>query len=202
MSRRWVMLAVFVIAIGAVWAAPSDDAKYAADISKRADDIIAKLDVKDEAAKAREHEILVTQYRSLRDLTDAKERDEAAIKTLHDSFLKKLSAELTPVQVDQVKDGMTYNVLHVTYSAYCDMLPKLTDVQKMKITEWLTQAREEAMDGGSSKEKHEIFGKYKGKINVYLASEGYDLKKETKAWQERLKARRSPASTQAGRSSS
>jgi hypothetical protein len=42
---------------------------------------------------------------------------------------------------------------------------------------WLVEAREIAMDCGSSEEKHYWFGKYKGKINNYLSAEGYDLKK-------------------------
>jgi hypothetical protein len=32
------------------------------------------------------------------------------------------------------------------------------------------------MDGCSSEEKHAIFGKYKGRINNYLSSQGIDLK--------------------------
>src|SRR6185503_9924155 len=42
---------------------------------------------------------------------------------LHQSYLTKLSGILTPKQVDAIKDGMTYNVLNVTYTAYEDMLP-------------------------------------------------------------------------------
>jgi hypothetical protein len=32
------------------------------------------------------------------------------------------------------------------------------------------------MDGGSSEEKHALFGKYKGRINNYLSAQGFDLK--------------------------
>jgi hypothetical protein len=75
------------------------------------------------------------------------------------------------------------------------MIPTLSDEQKSKIRTWLTEARELAMDGGSSEEKHAVFGKYKGRINNYLSKEGgYDLKKEENAWRERLKARRAASS--------
>ena len=186
---RLTWLALFVLTVVAT-ARAQDEAKYSADISKRADDIVKALDLKDDAKAAHVHETVVSQYRDLRALDDVKDAQQkhTQLHELHEKFLKKLADDLTPQQVDVVKDKMTYNVLHVTYNAYCDMLPTLTDTQKAKIKELLTEAREQAMDGGSSKEKHEIFSKYKGKINVYLAKEGYDLKKATKEWAERRKS--------------
>ena len=99
-----------------------------------------------------------------------------------------LSAHLTSAQVDQVKDGMTYGVLQVTYKGYNDMIPTLTSPQKEQIMSWLIEARELAMDAESSEKKHAAFGKYKGRINNYLSAAGYDLQKERAGWQERLKA--------------
>jgi len=84
---------------------------------------------------------------------------------------------------------MTYRVMPITYAAYLDMLPGLTDAQRARIMDWLREARELAMDEGSSNAKHAVFGKYKGRINNYLSAEGYDLKKETEAWQQRIKQR-------------
>ncbi|MCH5720261.1 DUF3826 domain-containing protein [Niabella hibiscisoli] len=46
------------------------------------------------------------------------------------------------------------------------------------------------MAAGSSDAKHGWFGKYKGRINNYLASRGYDLKKEREGWYERTKAQK------------
>ncbi|MBV7530200.1 DUF3826 domain-containing protein [Chitinophaga sp. sic0106] len=118
------------------------------------------------------------------------EKRNDALRTLHQRFIASLGKQLNPQQVDQVKDGMTYRVLPVTYSAYQDMLPQLTTAQKEQIYTWLLEARELAMDEGSSDDKHKVFGKYKGRINNYLSAAGYDLKKETAAWQQRLKERR------------
>jgi hypothetical protein len=56
----------------------------------------------------------------------------------------------------------------------------LSDEQKKQIKAWLIEARELAMDQGSAEEKHHVFGKYKGKINNYLAAAGYDLKEAEK----------------------
>ena len=76
---------------------------------------------------------------------------------------------------------MTYRVMPVTYTAYQDMILTLTTEQKEKIYNWLKEARELAMDEGSSEDKHKVFGKFKGRINNYLSAEGYDMKKEEKS---------------------
>ena len=108
---------------------------------------------------------------------------------LHDQFIAGLQKDLTNEQIDKIKDGMTYRVFPITYAAYNDMLTNLTPAQKDKIYNWLKEARELAMDEGSSDDKHKVFGKYKGRINNYLSAEGYDLKKETADWQARIKER-------------
>ena len=107
----------------------------------------------------------------------------------HNGFLAELSMFLSPNEVVTVKDVMTFNVVKVTYEAQCDMIPTLTDEEKQQIMAWLVEARELAIDAESSKKKHEVFGKYKGRINNYLSARGYDLVKEREAWYERIKAR-------------
>src|SRR3954463_6768969 len=120
---------------------------------------------------------------------------KAPLEKLHADFLARLSsAGLDEAQVEKVKDAMTYNVVHVTYDAFCRMLPNLTGEQKDYILTTLKTAREEAMDGGSSEEKHAVFGRYKGRINNYLSKQGYDLKQATKDWQERERGGKPSAS--------
>ena len=189
-------------------------AEYTRTIEKRAADVVAALNLSDPAKAKRVHEAVVTQYRALKDWHDANDAElkaaakkasdksdpnaeanqkrvdeiKATLKPVHDGFIATLSKDLSEEQVDKVKDKMTYNVLHVTYNAYQKMLPTLTDEQKAKIMETLKIAREEAMDGGSSDEKHAIFGRYKGRINNYLSKEGYDLKQASKDWADRERA--------------
>ena len=107
----------------------------------------------------------------------------------HFAFDADLSLYLKPAEVERVKNVMTFNVVKVTYDAQCDMIPTLTDEEKQQIMAWLLEARELAIDAESSKKKHEVFGKYKGRINNYLSRRGYDLNKEREAWYERVKAR-------------
>jgi hypothetical protein len=74
---------------------------------------------------------------------------------------------------------MTYNKVEFTYKGYLQQLDgKLNDEQKAKILDLLKEARELAMDGVSAEEKTAIFGKYKGKINNYLASQGVSAKQK------------------------
>lgn len=180
---------------------PDTEAEYAAKLAVRAADILKALELADDAKAKRVHDIVIAQYRVLRDWHDGLDAklkgaaDEeakvirASMKALHDKFIAALSAELTPAQVERVKDRMTYDKVRVTYDGYVEMLPKLTAAQKARILDILKEAREEAMDGGSSDEKTAIFGRYKGRINNFLSAEGYDLKQAGKEWAERRKVK-------------
>ncbi|HEX2860236.1 MAG TPA: DUF3826 domain-containing protein, partial [Lacunisphaera sp.] len=123
--------------------------------------------------------------------TQAGIRDSATARQtqLHYAFVARLAAELTPAQVDQIKDGMTYGVAPNTFRVYQEMLPNLTADQKTQILAWLTEAREHAMDASTSDEKHAWFGKYKGRINNYLAKAGIDMKQAEKDMFARKKAK-------------
>lgn len=196
------------------------EAAYTRVINQRAQKIVDTLGITDSAKAKRVRDIIAGQYRSLRQIHDARDakikaakkqagddkdkkaieagektiRDKAKIQQdqLHKKYLKKLSVELTPEQIIKVKDGMTYGVLQVTYNQYLAMLPALTDEQKAQIMAFLVEARENAMDAGSSEEKHQWFRNYKGKINNYLSAASYDLKKA----EQDLRSRREAASAE------
>ena len=103
----------------------------------------------------------------------------------HFGFDADLSAYLKPNEVVKVKDVMTFDVVRVTYTAYCDMIPSLTNEEKAQIMLWLIEARELAVDAESSNKKHETFKKYKGRINNYLSKRGYDIQQEREQWEQR-----------------
>ena len=185
-------------------AAQEVEAAYTRTIEKRVADILAVLDLNDPARSAKAHDLLIAQYRALRDWHDANDAKlksaspdqvaqiRASLKAGHDKFLAGLSEVLTPAQVERVKDRMTYNKVKVTYDAYCEMVPNLTDGQKKRVLELLKEAREEAMDAGSAEEKSAVFNRFKGKINNYLTAEGHDLKQAYKDWGERRKTKTTP----------
>lgn len=189
--------------------------QYRKTLTDRSTKIVNTLSIKDSAVYNRVVELLVNQYLQLNTIHDQskivtdsiknltlsadektprikkeEEKKSASLLQLHNQFLNLLQKNLSDDQIELVKDGMTYRVLPVTYGAYQDMIPALTAEQKAKIYTWLKEARELAMDEGSSDNKHKVFGRYKGRINNYLSAEGYDMKKEEKAWQERIKQRK------------
>jgi hypothetical protein len=193
--------------------ATDKEAVYTKTITSRAEKIVAKLAINDAAKSARVTSLVADQYRALNTVYTARDEQVKAVKEkfssdkeslaaglksieettataiagLHKSYLAKLATELTEDQVVQIKDGMTYGVLPITYNGYLDMLPNLNEEQKKQIMLWLVEAREFAMSAESSEKKHWWFGKYKGRINNYLSAAGYDLKKEGEAWQKRRK---------------
>ena len=194
--------------------AETKEAAYTRTITERAAKIVGKIDGLKAKDSVQVRDLIADQYRALNDIyeqqktrkavlkvqppTDATKAEatkidadtEAALAQLHPQFLKKLSRRLTPAQLDQVKDGMTYGVLPITMTAYNDMLPTLTAAQKAQMLAWLTEAREHAMDGGTSEQKHAWFGKYKGRINNYLSAAGIDMNQAGKDWQARIAARK------------
>lgn len=188
------------------------DTAYVRVLTERSSKIVGALGLNDVVREQSLTRLLVGQYLAVNEIHDrykplpkpadsvariqweaGKERmSEQKAKDLQDRhvvFLQDLSGRLDAAGVEGVKDGMTYRVLPITYAAYLDMLPGLTDAQRSRIMDWLREARELAMDEGSSNAKHAVFGKYKGRINNYLSAQGYDLKKETEAWQLRIKQR-------------
>jgi len=185
------------------------EAFYAKSIENRVGDILKALNLYDSEKAGKVHDILVTQYHDLR-VRDAaidtrlkvegKEvnfANRAALlasesKPLHEEFMKKLSAVLSPEELEKVKDLMTYNKVSVTYTAYCNIVSGLTDAEKTKIMELLKAAREEAMDGGNAPEKSAIFQKYKDQINSFLDANGHDTAKALQQWAEKHPNTNSP----------
>ena len=131
---------------------------------------------------------LSKEERAQRTKTIQDEKDAALYRT-HFAFPAALSLYLTEDQITAVKDGMTFGVVKVTYDSTLDMIPSLTEEEKAQILAWLIEAREFAMDAESSNKKHEVFGKYKGRINNYLSKRGYNLVKEREEWYKRIKER-------------
>jgi hypothetical protein len=201
------LLAASAVAQAETNAVPDEaEANYANAIEGRTEDILKILSLDDTNKAAKVHITILAQYRALRawhDENDPKLKSAAkdtnavaqvqsSLKMLHEQFISKLSENLLPAQVDQVKDKMVYGKVQVTYNAYCEIIPNLTDVQKAKIMEFLKAAREEAMDCGSSKEKDAVFKKFKGRIANFLAKEGVDEQKARKEWGEKQKAKSTP----------
>lgn len=190
------------------------DPEYVKSIVGRSQKIVDKLGITDAKVAEDVRNIIANRYFELNDIyetRDAKVKEvkesgltgdaknnalkaaenekDAALYRSHFAFPANLSLFLNEEQVEAVKDGMTYGVVKVTYDSHIDMIPSLKEEEKAQIYAWLVEAREFAMDAENSNKKHAAFGKYKGRINNYLAKRGYDLKKEREEWYKRVKAR-------------
>lgn len=191
---KTIIILAFTLMTAACFAAETNsasseaeaEANYTTAIEGRTAAILKILALSDAKRAANVHDIIIAQYRALNawhDANDAKLKAvrgdtnavahiRASLKTLHDDFLAKLARNLSPEQIDQVKDRMTYGKVQFTMAGYLTLYPDLPEANKEKILEFLKEAREEAMDGGSAQEKTAVFQRYKGKINNYLSKEG------------------------------
>jgi hypothetical protein len=190
--KRFIPLAAILLLSAAMFAAdtnssPADaEAKYTAAIEARTAEILKILALNDTDKAARVHDAIITQYRALnawhnhndpqlkaaKGDTNAVAHIRSSLKALHDAFLAQLAQNLSPEEIEKVKDKMTYGKVQFTFAGYMAQYPDLSEPNKAEILNLLKQAREEAMDGGSAAEKTAVFQRYKGKINNYLSKQG------------------------------
>ncbi|HTR42560.1 MAG TPA: DUF3826 domain-containing protein, partial [Pseudomonadales bacterium] len=191
------------------------NAAYDVAVEKRTLKIMQALSISDAAKSNRVQVLIIANYHALRARDEAIDDSLSSLSAdssewhmqkntmilamcqpFHDQFIAALSRELTPDQIETIKDQLTYGKVKFTYDAYCSIIPGLTDEQKAKILDLLKQARDMAMEGGSSGEKNVIFQKYKDQINAYLKTQGIDVDKAIQDWTKQQKAlQKSPAET-------
>ncbi len=167
------------------------DPAYVETIKGRAQKIVNGLGLTDAQQMENVRNIIANRYFLLNDIHakyDKSQQDAcyAELYKHHFELASALSLYLTAEQIDAVKDGMTYGRLKRDYNAQLDMIPTLTEEEKLQILVWLKEAREYAMDGSDSKQKHFWFDKYRGRTNNWLSARGYDLKKERENWEKRI----------------
>lgn len=212
------LVALFALFAGTTFATELDslnrDPKYVETIKGRSQKIVDKLKLKKANVALDVRNIIANKYFLLNDIYEKRDaavkkvkdsgvtgsqknealaaidhEKDAALYRSHFAFASDLSLLLNEKQIEEVKDGMTFGVVNVTYTATLDMIPSLKADEKKQILAWLKEAREFAMDAENSNKKHEAFGKYKGRINNYLSKRGYDLTKERAEWEKRCKAK-------------
>jgi hypothetical protein len=111
----------------------------------------------------------------------------ASLKPAYEDYLKRLSTELTPEQIDTLREtwsrspGMTR-----TYNAYLEIVPDLSEKDKQVIHDRMLMAREAAMLTDSDKEIVAIYKRHKVKVEQYVGT--LEWAKLHKAFAERGKA--------------
>lgn len=153
--------------------APAATPASEAALEKRVAEMVAELKLNDPAKEARLKTILATDLRAVRDSHNA---GFAPAKSVRVDLNKGLQAELTPEQIETVKDKLTIGKVPFTMKAYRQIVTNMTPEQDAKVLDFMKQAREECLDVKNADEMKPIFEKYKTQSEQYLTSQGYDWK--------------------------
>jgi hypothetical protein len=95
----------------------------------------------------------------------------ASLKPAYDDYIRKLSAELTPEQVDAVKEAWSRSPGRMrTYNSYLEIAPDLNDKDKEVIMARMNLAREAAMLTDADREIINIFKRHKVKVEAYIGT--------------------------------
>ena len=165
--------------------APPPTAASDAALNKRVSRLVDSLDLKDDARQERVRAALTADLRAVRDAHNAGLQLDGIV---HSNFIANLQADLTPEQVESIKDKLTANKLPTTLKAYHQILPDLKPQDEAKILDWLKRAREQSLDVKNVDEMTPVFKKYKTEIEHYLDSRGYNWAKSYKAFVNSQKA--------------
>lgn len=192
----------------------AEEKQYLEVLKNRSDKILDQhVKLAEGETRAKVRHLMVKQYWDLNNVHDTKEakikelkekgvsgdkfenkkerinkKTQKRLRKLQKRYLENLSKYINESQIDGIKEGMTLGAMTHNYRGFTEMIPSLTLEEKKHIKNQLLEARDKAMNEGSSKAKQAIFRQYKGRINNYLSGErGYDLEKEGELWQERIK---------------
>ena len=163
---------------------PTTTASDAA-LNKRVAALVASLELTDPAQQERLRAVIAADLRAVRDAHNAGLQLDASV---HKNFIAGLQADLTPEQVESVKDKLTANKVPLTFKVYHQILPNLTPEDDRVILDQLKQAREQCLDVKNADEMAPIFKQHKTEIERYLNSHGYDWEKSYKAFVDGQKA--------------
>lgn len=112
----------------------------------------------------------------------------ASLQPAYESFTNNLASELTPEQMDAIKESWSHKPgMTRTYKAYLQIVPDLTDAQKKLIYDQLLAAREAAMLTDSDKEIVNLYKCHKLKVQAYIGK--LEWNKLYSAFVHRAKAR-------------
>lgn len=113
--------------------------------------------------------------------------------SIHKDLMDVLKSELTPEQVEYILDQYTIGKVAFTLRGYKAIVPDLKPEEETKITEFLKQAREQAIDYKNMNQISAIFEIYKTKSEQYLNGNGRNWRQLYKAYVDKAKAEKEAA---------
>jgi hypothetical protein len=165
--------------------APAPSAASNAALNKRVAGIVESLNLKGPIKQERVRNVIATDLRAVRDAHNAGLQLDLAV---HQKFINGLQVDLTPEQIESVKNQLTINKLPITFKVYHEILPNLKPADDAKIMGLLKKAREQSLDVKNVDEMTPIFKKYKTEIEHYLNQQGYDWNSSYKAFVDNQKS--------------
>lgn len=201
--RKWssVLLGVVMMA-AAVPTAPAqempavvvaEDQAMVPVADKRAQGIMDSLKLTDKDQAARVKRYIVNFILTLKNLHEGKnpptgEAKKKALVKARDTLYAGLDAEkLSDEQKLVVKNGLSANHYRINTDAFRNLVPTLTDEEKLYIDTQFAEVCDEAVLLNSGSAKGELFVHRRGRINNYLSKRGYDLKKLSQERNERMR---------------
>ncbi len=213
---RYIFLIGFIlfgmVPLNAQKAKTPEDIKYLEVLSNRSEKILDQyVQLPEGNTKEKVRDLMVKQYWDLNKVHDQKDGKIKAMKQsglpdeefekeksrleskaekkllkLQEKYLRNLSEYLNNEQINGIKDGMTLGAFDHNYRGFTELIPSLTQEEKDYIYNQLLEARDKAMNMGSSEDKQAVFRQYKGRINNYLSQQGYNLNQERIEWNKRI----------------
>jgi hypothetical protein len=119
--------------------------------------------------------------------------NSAMPSSIHKDLMDALKNELTPEQVEYILDQYTIGKVAFTLKGYKAIVPDLKPEEETKISEFLKQAREQAIDYKNMNQISAIFEIYKTKSEQYLNSNGRNWRQLYKAYVDKVKAEKEAA---------
>jgi hypothetical protein len=99
------------------------------------------------------------------------EETYASLRPVYDDYIRRLSAELTPEQIDAIKEAWSRSPgMMRTYNSYLEIAPDLTEKDKEVIKARMHLAREAAMLTDADREIVNIFKRHKVKVEQYIGA--------------------------------
>ena len=186
------------------------DAAADESVMRKAQEMVAKLNLKDQRAINHAVTTVYNHRRAVRDwhnthpyttipevdkTTGRKlskvEREMMADKSIpasvHERLVKELNRVLTPAQVEQIFDEYTVGKVAFTLQGYRSIVPDMTPEDEAYILEQLKIAREEALECKSMKAISQVFEIYKTKCEQHFTNTGRPWRGLYKAYTDKRK---------------
>ncbi|GIW75126.1 MAG: hypothetical protein KatS3mg104_0189 [Phycisphaerae bacterium] len=208
--KTWKWFGVSVLCLGLVSEMkaqetvqePNEEAAYEASIQRRVNETIQEMQLNDPAKEQQVREQFLQTYRDLRAWHKAHydhykqvkaefEKLDKQLRSIPQNFIKQMRSILTPEQVEMIQERMVGGRYRHNVGGLNAEYPDLPEGVRSYAMDMWAEARDIAMALPEGKDKTQVFERYKGKVNNYIASKGI----KGKSWYEKQVKKQAAATT-------